>query len=84
MDLQVSGVDEIEMRLAAALGLAAAGLALTAPGAFAFECERLVRRQALRASGSRFGASGFAPILHSSASSAGGNWMRLRPETFAA
>jgi len=28
------------MRLAAALGLAAAGLALTAPGAFAFDCKR--------------------------------------------
>lgn len=40
MDLQVGGVDEIEMRLAVALGLAAAGLALAAPGAFAFDCKR--------------------------------------------
>ncbi len=40
MDLQVGGVDEIEMRLAVALGLAAAGLALAAPGASAFDCKR--------------------------------------------
>jgi hypothetical protein len=40
--------------------------------------------QALRANGSRFGFSAFVAILPSSASSAGGKWIRLRPETFAA
>ena len=84
MDLQVGGVDEIEMRLAVGLGLATAGLALAAPNAFAFDCEPLGRGQALRASGSRFGLSALAAIFPSSPSSAGGKWIRLRPETFAA